>query len=216
MSDSPYVVVLAVFDTDEAGIEAYKELRKAEKDKKIDLENSVIVSKDDDGKIHIKEEAETTGKGAGIGALVGGALGILAGPAGVIAFGALGAAVGGLSAKLDDVGFNDARLKKLGNRLQPDKAAIVIVTEGKYSDKLTEELEVRGATVGVEDLPKDFKDILEDGGSFAYRIAADEAQEAALDMGFLKPKVEDYVSGEPEPGADQSPEDDPNAAFPKL
>ena len=49
-----------------------------------------------------------------------------------------------------------------------------------------------------------------------HRIAADEAQEAAFDMGFIKPKVEDYVSDEPEPGADQSPEDDPNAAFPKL
>ena len=65
MSEEQYVVVLAVFDTDEDGIQAYKDLREAEKDKKIDLENSVVVSKDDDGKIRIKEEAEKTGKGNG-------------------------------------------------------------------------------------------------------------------------------------------------------
>jgi len=216
MSESPYVVVLAVFDTDEAGIQAYKELRDAEKDKKIDLENSVVVSKDDDGKIHINEEAETIAGGAAKGALIGGALGLLAGPAGVVAFGALGAALGGLTSKLDDVGFSDARLEKLGNRLPPDKAAIVAITEGKYQEKLAEELENRGATVGVEDLPKDFKEILDEGGSFAYRIAADEAQEAAVDIGLIKPEFTDYVSGEVEPGEDSSPEDDPNAAFPKL
>ena len=216
MSESPYVVVLAVFDTDEAGVQAYKELRDAEKDKKIDLENSVVVSKDDDGKIHINEEAETIAGGAAKGALIGGALGLLAGPAGVVAFGALGAALGGLTSKLDDVGFSDARLERLGNRLPPDKAAIVAITEGKYQEKLAEELENRGATVGVEDLPKDFKEILDEGGSFAYRIAADEAQEAAVDIGLIKPEFTDYVSGESEPGEDISPEDDPNAAFPKL
>lgn len=216
MSESPYVVVLAVFDTDEAGVQAYKELRDAEKDKKIDLENSVVVSKDDDGKIHINEEAETIAGGAAKGALIGGALGLLAGPAGVVAFGALGAALGGLTSKLDDVGFSDARLERLGNRLPPDKAAIVVITEGKYREKLAEELENRGATVGVEDLPKDFKEILDEGGSFAYRIAADEAQEAAVDIGLIKPEFKDYVSGEVDPGEDSSPEDDPNAAFPKL
>ena len=150
----PYLIPM------KSGVQAYKDLRKAEKDKKIDLENSVVVSKDADGKIQIKEEAEKSGKGAKVGALVGGALGILAGPGGVVAFGALGAAVGGLTSKLDDVGFSDARLERLGNRLQPGKAAIVIVTQAKYKQKLVEEIEKRGANVGVEDLPKDFKEAL--------------------------------------------------------
>ena len=216
MSDSPYVVVLAVFDDDEVGIQAYKDLRAAEKDKKIDLENSVVVSKDEEGKILINEEAEKIAGGAGKGALIGGALGILAGPAGVIAFGAIGAALGGLTAKLDDVDFDDTRLKKLGDRLEPGKSAIVAVTEGKYAEKLVEELENREAQVAVEDLPRDFKQILEDGGSFAWRIAEDEAQDAAVELGLIKPEFKDYVSGEAEPGADQSAEDDPNAAFPKL
>jgi uncharacterized membrane protein len=202
MSDAPYVVVLAVFDSDETGIQAYTDLRNAEKDNKISLQNSVVVSKDDHGKIHIKEQAETSAKGAGIGALIGGALGVLAGPPGVVAFGALGAAIGGLSAKLDDAGFNDARLQKLGQKLQPDQAAIVVVTEGNYAQKLTEELQARAASVGVEDLPKDFKEILEEGGSFAYRIAEDQAKEAAFGMGLAEREVEDYFSDENSPDED--------------
>jgi uncharacterized membrane protein len=204
MSDSPYVVVMAIFDTDEKGIQAYKDLRRAEKEKKIDLENTVLVSKDDDGKIHIKEEAEKISTEAGIGALVGGAIGLLAGPAGVVALGAIGAALGGVSAKLDDVGFEDARLKSLGERLEPDKAAIVAVTEGKYAQKLGEELVNRGAQVATEELPKDFKQILDEGGSFAYRIAEDEAQEAAVELGLVEPEIKDYVADESESGTEQS------------
>ena len=216
MSESPFVVVLAVFDDEATATQAYKDLHKAEKDKKIDLENTVLVQKDSEGKIHIKEEAEKLSGGARTGALIGGALGILAGPVGVILGGATGAALGGITAKLDDVGFDDTRLKNLGERLEAGKSSIVAVLEGKYAEKLVAELKNRDAQVAVEDLPKDFDQILEDSGSFAYRIAADEAQEAAVELGLVKPEFKDYVSGDEEPGADQSPEDDPNAAFPKL
>ena len=216
MSESPYDVILAVFDDQATASKAYQDLHKAEKDKKIDLENVVLIHKEAAGKIDVKEAAEKISGEARIGALVGGALGILAGPVGVITLGAAGAVVGGLSAKLDDVGFDDERLEMLGETLEPGKSAILAVLESQYSDKLVQELKNRGAQVAVEDLPKDFGQILEDGGSFAYRIAADEAQEAAVELGLIKPKFEDYIADVDEPGANDSMEDDPNAAFPKL
>ena len=216
MSESPYDVILAVFDDQAIASQAYQDLHKAEKDKKVDLENVVLIHKEAAGKIDVKEAAEKISGGARIGALVGGALGILAGPVGVITLGAAGAVVGGLSAKLDDVGFDDERLEMLGETLEPGKSAILAVLESQYSEKLVQELKNRGAQVAVEDLPKDFRQILEDGGSFAYRIAADEAQEAAVELGLIKPKFEDYIADVDEPGANDSMEDDPNAAFPKL
>jgi uncharacterized membrane protein len=216
MSESPYEVVLAVFEDEATATKAYKDLQKAEKDKKVDLENVVLIHKEAEGKIDIKEAAEKIAGEAGIGALVGGALGLLAGPVGVITLGAAGAALGGISAKLDDVGFDDERLKMLGESLEPGKSAILAVLESQFSEKLVQELNNRGAQVAVEDLPKDFKQILDDGGSFAYRIAADEAQEAAVELGLIEPEVKDYVADMDEPGADDSMEDDPNAAFPKL
>ncbi|NIR96440.1 MAG: DUF1269 domain-containing protein, partial [Gammaproteobacteria bacterium] len=86
-----------------------------------------MIHKEAEGKIEIKEDAEKIAGEAGIGALVGGALGILAGPAGVITFGALGAALGGISAKLDDAGFDDTRLRNLGETLEIGNSAIVTV-----------------------------------------------------------------------------------------
>lgn len=206
MDSSPYVVVLAVFDDDETGAEAYQDLHLAEKNKQIELENTVLVSKDDEGKIHFKEDAEKMAAEVGLGALVGGALGILAGPPGIIALGAIGAALGGLSAKLDDVGFDDTRIKRLGENLEPGKSAIVAVLEGKYSAQLEEQLTKQGARVAVEDLPGNFKQILEEGGRFIYRMAEDDAQDAAIELGLVKPEQEDY-SGEGEnPESDQSEE----------
>jgi uncharacterized membrane protein len=216
MNESLYDVVLAVFEDQAAASKAYQDLQKAEKDKKVDLENVVLIHKEAAGKIDVKEAAEKISGEVGIGALVGGALGLLAGPVGVITFGAAGAVMGGLTAKLDDVGFDDERLEMLGETLEPGKSAILAVLESQYSDKLVQELKNRGAQVAVEDLPKDFGQILEDGGSFAYRIAADEAQEAAVELGLIKPEFEDYIADVDQPGAGDSMEDDPNAAFPKL
>lgn len=206
MDESPYVVILAVFDDDELGANAYKDLHQAEKDKKIDFANTVLVTKDEKGKIRIHEEAEKIAKEVGVGALVGGALGLLAGPAGLIALGAIGAALGGVSAKFDDVGFDDTRLKKLGERLEPDHSAIIAVLETKYSDPLVAELKNRNAKVAVENLPMDFKETLEADWGFAYRIAADETREAALDLGLAEREFEDYVSGEGDSGT-STPDD---------
>ncbi len=216
MSESPYEVVLAIFEDEAIASKAYKNLQKAEKDKKVDLENVVLIHKEAAGEIDVKEAAEKISGEVGIGALVGGALGLLAGPVGVITFGAMGAALGGISAKLDDVGFDDNRLEMLGETLEPGKSAILAVLESQFSEKLVQELKNRGAQVAVEDLPKDFGQILEYGSSFAYRIAADEAQEAAVELGLIKPEGKDYIADVDEPGADDSMEDDPNAAFPKL
>ena len=216
MNESQYEIVLAVFEDEQTAAKAYKDLHQAEKDKKVDLENVVLIHKEADGKIEVKEAAEKIAGEAGIGALVGGALGLLAGPVGVITLGAIGAALGGLSAKLDDVGFDDTRLEKLGESLEPGKSAILAVLESKYTEKLEQEFKNRGARVAIEELPSDFKQILEDGGSFAYRIAEDEAQEAAVELGLVKPEVKSYVENVEEPGTEESPEDDPNAAFPKL
>ena len=216
MNESQYEIVLAVFEDEQTAAKAYKDLHQAEKDEKVDLENVVLIHKEADGKIEVKEAAEKIAGEAGIGALVGGALGLLAGPVGVITLGAIGAALGGLSAKLDDVGFDDTRLEKLGESLEPGKSAILAVLESKYTEKLEQEFKNRGARVAIEELPSDFKQILEDGGSFAYRIAEDEAQEAAVELGLVKPEVKSYVENVEEPGTEESPEDDPNAAFPKL
>lgn len=194
MSGANYDLIMGVFDAEDAASSAYKELHKAEKKKLVDTENVIVVYKEDEGKVHIKETAEKVAGEAGMGALIGGALGILAGPLGVVTFGALGAALAGLAAKLDDVAFDDAAIERIGEALQPGNSAIITILEDQYSERLVEELENRGARVAVEHIPGDFAQLIQDDESWAYRIAAGEADEAAAELGLVKPEVNDYVS----------------------
>lgn len=60
--------------------------------------------------------------GAGRGALLGGLIGIIGGPLGVLA----GSGIGALAAKLRDVGFNDHQLRQLGNSLENNSSAVVL------------------------------------------------------------------------------------------
>lgn len=216
MTETKFDLIMAVFENEEAASKTFKELHKAEKKKLIDTENVVVIYKEDEGKIHVKETAEKVAGEASIGALVGGALGILAGPLGIITFGAAGAALGGLAAKLDDVGFDDTSLKRIAEALQPGSSAIITVLDDQYSERLVEELKKRDAQVAVEPLPADFGELLDEGDGWAYRIAAGEADEAAAELGLIKPEVKQYVSDLEDHTEMKSEEDDPNAAFPKL
>jgi uncharacterized membrane protein len=216
MSETKFDLIMAVFDTEEAASNSYKELHQAEKKKLIDTENVVVIYKEDEGKIHVKETAEKVAGEATIGALVGGALGILAGPLGIVTFSAAGAALGGLAAKLDDVGFDDTSLARIAESLEPGSSAIITVLDGQYSERLVEELKKRDAQVAVEPLPRDFGKLLDEGDGWAYRIASGEADEAARELGLIKPESKTFVSDLEDHSEMKSDEDDPNAAFPKL
>ena len=60
--------------------------------------------------------------GAGRGALLGGAIGLIGGPIGILAGGGIGA----LAAKLRDSGFKNDQLEQLGKSLGPNSSAVVL------------------------------------------------------------------------------------------
>lgn len=136
MSDKSVHVIVAEFHDEQAATAAYKELKDKKNLRLIQMENSAVVRKDEKGKLHIKETHDMGGgKGAGIGLLVGGAIGLLSGGVGLVAAGAAGAVVGGLAAKLHDGGFKDDRLKEIGESLPPGSSALVVLVE---EDELSE------------------------------------------------------------------------------
>lgn len=216
MSEKRYDLIMAVFDSEKAASDSFKILQQEEKKKLIDTKNVVVITKEAEGKIHIKETAEKAAGEIGIGALVGGALGILAGPVGLITLGAAGAVLGGLTAKLDDVGFDDEKLERIGEALQPGSSAIITVLEEQYSDHLAEELKTHGAKVVVEDLPVSFERFLDEGEKWAYRVAEGEVDEAASELGLRTVEPESYVSDFENHEEMKSSEDDPDAPFPKF
>ena len=174
MSEAPVQLIVAAFQDEDGAKQALKELKAAKKDHLIKIDNAAVIRKDQKGKVHIKETKDMGGgKGAVIGGVVGGAIGMLAGGIGLAIVGA-GALVGGLAAKLRDGGFKDDRLKKVGEGLTPGSSAIVAVIEHKWVPELEEAMEEAGADMLTETISADIAAQLEGGGQVAYSVLADE------------------------------------------
>lgn len=99
---------------------------------RLDLEDAAIVTKGADGKVRIQQTRDLSSPQ---GALAGSWWGILAGlftPGGPIVGGMLGAAIGGLWAKLRDIGISDDEMRELGDRLPVGEAALFLLVNSAH------------------------------------------------------------------------------------
>jgi len=191
MSDVPVQLIVAAFQEEKAAKEALKALKEAKSQGLIKIENAAVLRKDDKGKLHIKETQDMGGgKGAVFGGVAGAAIGLIAGPALVVPA-AVGALVGGLTAKLRDTGFSNQRLESLGESLQPGSSAIVAVVEHTWVDKVEEALAEAEADVMTAEIKADIASQLEAGHEVAYSVLSSQE-------GLLAGRVaggEDQVEG---------------------
>ncbi len=118
-------LVVITFDSAEEAGKVRDSLRKAQKSGGLSLDDSAVVVKDAEGKIHVKNELD---RGVKIGAIGGGALGLLlAGiffPFAGIIIGALGGAAVGAMA---DLGVSKKFVKQVGDELEPETSALFII-----------------------------------------------------------------------------------------
>ena len=107
----------------------------------ITLADAAMVTKDDHGKLHIKETREVTaGKGARRGAIVTGVLGLIYPPS-LIATVLVGGAIGAAWGRLRDTGIKTGSMKELGTSLKPGNAAVVALAEPGYVDLIVRTME---------------------------------------------------------------------------
>jgi len=169
MADVPVQVIVAAFNDLNGASQALTSLKEAKKERLIEIEDAAVLTKDADGKVKIKETADMrAGKGATIGAIAGGVVGLLAGPVGWAALG--GGVIGGLAAKLHDSGFPDDRLRQLAEGLTPDSSALVAVIDHRWVADLERELARQGADVVTEGLRDDIAARLKEGGGIVYTV----------------------------------------------
>jgi len=191
MSDVSVQLIVAAFKDEKSAKEALKALKKAQKEKLIKIENAAVLRKDAKGKLHIQETADLGGKqGAALGGVAGAAIGLIAGPV-LLVPAAVGALVGGLTAKLRDSGFSDARLKALGEGLKPGSSAIVAVVEHTWEEQVKKALAQAQADVLTESISADISTQLDAGHEVAYTAISSE-------HGFSAARVaggEDMVEG---------------------
>ncbi|MBN1146381.1 MAG: DUF1269 domain-containing protein [Anaerolineales bacterium] len=144
----PIELVVAAFNDEGKAETVLDELKKLEKEQTISLVNAAVMTKNEQGKVSLKETQDVgAGKGALFGAVAGGLIGLLGGPAGVIIGAAAGAAAGGVAANKIDMGFPDDTLKELQETLTPGSSAILALIQHEWVDRLIEELDKFGAAL---------------------------------------------------------------------
>jgi uncharacterized membrane protein len=125
--------------------EARAELVRATREHLVQLQDAVVVVREQDDKIKLHQAFSATGMGAAGGAMWGGLIGLL-----FLAplFGmAVGAASGALGGKLSDTGVNDDFMKELGAKLPPGGAALIALGETQARDKLIERMQPFGGEI---------------------------------------------------------------------
>jgi len=166
----PVELIVAGFNEEGKASEVLKEIRKLQKDKVIFLINAAVLSKDEKGKVSIREtEDVSAGKGALFGALAGGLVGLLGGPVGVVIGAAVGAATGGVAANKIDMGFPDDTLEELKETLKPGSSAILALIQHQWVDRLVEEMEKYDAALFRQSLKEELSaQLLEEGENTSH------------------------------------------------
>lgn len=111
----------------------------------IELEDAVVVDRDENGKVKLHQVHSPAARGAMGGALWGGLIGFLF-LAPLLGM-AIGAAAGGASGAMVDVGVNDDFMRELGQKLPHGGAALIVLVRQVTPDKVLPEISQYGGEV---------------------------------------------------------------------
>ena len=146
-------LVVIGFDDENKAFEMRAELAKLQKEYLIEMEDVVVVTKDDKGKVKLHQAVNLTAAGAMGGTFWGMLIGmIFLNP---LVGAAIGAGAGALSGKLRDIGISDDFMKELGQTFQPGASALFVLVRKVTPDKVLEELKGFKGRVLKTSLTKD-------------------------------------------------------------
>ena len=148
MSDKPVFIYAATY-ADEGGAEAdYDMLLELHAEKLVGTYDVALVTKDDEGKVHVEKHEKPTQHGAWGGIAVGAAVGVLAAPA-VIPAALVGGVIGGLGGHFRK-GISRGDAKELGDMIDAGQATLLVVGESRLEEQLDKALAHAEKTVEKE------------------------------------------------------------------
>jgi uncharacterized membrane protein len=131
-------LVVIGFDNEHTAFEMRAELAKLQKEYLIEMEDVVVVTKDDKDKVKLHQAVNLTTAGAVGGAFWGTLIGmIFLNP---LLGAAIGAGAGALSGKLHDIGISDNFMKELAETFKPGSSALFVLVRKATPDKVLDQL----------------------------------------------------------------------------
>ncbi len=132
-------LVVVAFDDESTAFNLRAELVKLQKEYLIDMEDVVVVTRDEKGKVKLHQAVSLTAAGAVSGSFWGLLIGIIF--LNPLLGAAVGAGAGALSGSLRDLGIDDKFMKQLGENLPNGGSALFVLMRKATGDKVLERLE---------------------------------------------------------------------------
>ncbi|MDO5625459.1 MAG: DUF1269 domain-containing protein [Pseudomonadota bacterium] len=119
-------IILLTFDEQSKAYQAFSELKTAAADGRVKLITAAVIERDANGALDIRDACNDGAASDAplVGTMLGALLGVLAGPLGVLALGATGAALGSLAA-VDVAGTRLSLIEQFTRTLPPGTTAVV-------------------------------------------------------------------------------------------
>ena len=127
MDENAVFLFIATYDSPETATEDYEAIKALHKDKVIGTYDAAIVTKGENGKVHVKKHEKPTQHGAWGGVAAGAVLGLLF-PPGILVGAAAGGLIGGAIGHFWR-GMSRKDVLELGEFIDDGQAALVVVAE---------------------------------------------------------------------------------------
>ena len=169
-------LIVITYDKEQTGRDALDELANLQKMQLLELEDAALATKDDKGKVKIKQTLENQATGSA--AIWGGFWGLLIGLLFLapIFWGLFGALMGYIAGKSSDLGIDDKFIKQVGDSLEPGGAALFMLVVKATPDKVLAEMQKFGGNVYQTSLSQEDEDKLKQA------LEHDQVKDAADEM----------------------------------
>ena len=148
-------LIAITYKDEKTGFKALDKLGELQKMQLIQLADAAVATKDEKGKVKVKQTLENQVSGAS--AVWGGFWGLLIGLLFLapIFWGLMGALLGYVMGKSGDVGIDDEFIKQVGDSLDPGQSALFMLVIEATEDKVLDEMSQFGGQVYQTSLSKE-------------------------------------------------------------
>ncbi len=131
-------LVAVVFEDEVTAFEMRAALVKMQKEYLIEIEDAVVVTRDQKGRTKLDQAVNLTSAGAVGGGFWGMLIGLIF--LNPILGAAIGAGAGALSGRLNDIGLNDKMMKDIGSSFKPGTSGLFVLVRRATVDKVLQGL----------------------------------------------------------------------------